>query len=288
MARNYHLASGSSKEQFREMTLFMKRPLGLILLTTLLAPQAVFALQHDWLLRGSLVHFDYAEDLAAPLKSQERGFLPQLEWGGLLKWSEAFEAQWMSSHVLSAPTSYDGNDLSTQAPVSVTDRQSFWRPEATLRWFFHPGVALEVGLGWVWWSRTLTYGTGYREQFTWWVLPVGLRLRAGSAAGWNASFFGQLRPTFSPEVRVIYSETVVNGVDSVLSPGAKMGWRLGADFDRPLSSSWGLLLSVWHEASSMGRSNSAYNGTPGLAAQILLPANETQQSFFGLGLRFQH
>ncbi len=256
----------------------MKRLLWAGLLTATFLSSAEASTSKEITFGVNAFRFDYKEKLELPLKSTEEamvytGYLaaryPVERWG---------RSYWQIEADLSGSTNskFDG---STQAgtPVTDTNHLSFFRGEISFYAQASETVFVYSGWSYRYWNRFLSGGTGYREIYTWNHLPLGLLLEMPSAwapLAWaiDASY----RLMFAGQIKVIFSETVIAGEDTLLTLGNKPTLKLQV----PVRYTWNgtpyrLSLTPWWETSEFGESEFKYNST--MAGSIQEPASKTYQ-----------
>ncbi len=197
----------------------------------------------------SYYQFDYQELLTLPLKSTEKGLLPGVSARLAL---EPRAGHWFlrgSFDFASAQAKYDG---STQAgkPLVEDNPHLLVNLDGTVGWIAFSGVALYSGLGGRYWRR----GGSYSEEYSWFYLPLGLRLQLGLGRDFRLGLDASARFMFGGLIRVNLSE-----LDSGFNnPLARLGSRIGYHLEVPLTcqvaAGWAVVLAPWFEYSAIGQS----------------------------------
>lgn len=227
--------------------------------------------------------FDYKEDLTPPAKSTESGVVPLLFVGvkipapGLSP-NSFIELEGESA--VDVTTSYEGTTLTTNAPAYATDTQSFLRVEGTLNFAVLENLYLKAGYGYRYWKRYLTFGSGYKEVYTWSTIPIGALYYTKLGSSFAVGFEALYKVMLAGKIQVIFSETVVGGDDTNLDLGNRPGFRLSVPIDYFVNPRLRLQVKGWYEHSEIGQSNSKYNNTStgtGVLGYIMEPASKTEQ-----------
>jgi hypothetical protein len=233
--------------------------------------------------------FDYKEELRSPFKSTEKAnfFAPFVN----LK----IPVPNLGESYVQLSGEFSGNvnshfDGTTQSGIPVTDTNvlSFTDFDSLFFWNIAPELFVQLGLGHHMWNRFLSGGSGYREIYTWYYLPIGIfyqhrvneQLRIGADITYRLMYQG--------EIKVIFSETVSTGDDTTLTLGNRPGYRFMFPVEYSFAGSqFGALVAPWYEASEIGESDYKYNSTPtssGTLGYIQEPASKTQQYGIVLGM----
>jgi hypothetical protein len=233
--------------------------------------------------------FDYKEELRAPYKSTEKAnFLApfvnlKIPIPNLGETYVQLSAEFSGN----VNSQFDGTTQSG-VPVKDTNVLSFTDFDGLLFWNVAPELYVQAGLGHHMWNRFLSGGSGYREIYSWYYLPLGIlyqhkvneQLRIGADITYRLMYQG--------EIKVIFSETVATGDDTTLTLGNRPGYRFQFPVEYSFAGSQlGLLVAPWYEASEIGESDYKYNSTPtssGTLGYIQEPASKTQQYGFVLGM----
>jgi hypothetical protein len=267
-----------------------KRKLTLIAFSILASARAVAGTEAGFGL--NLISFSYEEELAAPAKSTENGTIAALS--ATIKTSASGLGangfvDFNGEATINANTTYDGTSLSTGSAASATDQHTFVRLETNAYLSVSDNIFLHLGYGYRYWKRYLTYGSGYREVYTWSYIPLGFLISQNISPTIRMGFDYSYRLMMSGKIQVLFSETVTNGEDSNLDLGNRPGYRISFPVDFSLKGYMKFQLRPWYEHTEIGESNSVVNNTPyanpdgsGILGLIHEPSSKTEQ----IGLMF--
>lgn len=233
--------------------------------------------------------FDYTEEISSPLRSHEIGWLPLLAASYENRFSKNLTFEFDFRGTYHATTRYEGSDLSTQADVTAINSHTIIDGEILLSWFPDQILAkLFAGFAGHSWDRFLAYGTGYRERYTWTNFTFGAGVLAFQADNFRLWVEGAVRPVWTTQMKVIFSETVQSGQDTTLILGPRLGYLIRAPFEWEFSPARTLTVSGFYEEIRMGGSGTVSNSTPGLGGTIREPDSKLRQSGFSavLGIWF--
>ena len=178
-------------------------------------------------------------------------------------------------------TDYDGTTLTTNIPVSGKSPALFAQGELDFHFeLFDTDFSFLSGLGYRYWNRYLSGGSGYREIYSWYYLPLGLQWRRALNEDWIVQFELTYQIMFGGKLLVITSESTSGGDDSSLDLGSRPGTRLQVGVEKKLTSEISVASQLWYEVSKIGQSNEVYIAS--FSAVIHEPASQTKQS--GLAL----
>ena len=237
-------------------------------------------------------NYDYAEVWVPPGKSTENGWL----FGVGLEYS----FQGGSSFPLWAHTQFDFSPSGTTYGSTETDPfgQVSDFTENTKDWFsrievdggftfygvFGSNIDLTpyTGYGYRFWRRDLSNHndlSGYREEYSWSYVPVGLRSMIGRGAGWSVGL--------DVAARIMVSGSIYIALPQFSSPtltlGNIAGWHVALPVEYSSPWFWGAGMTFWYEYSGIGQSNDSNPVVIGEQyAWIHEPPSRTHQ--FGLTL----
>lgn len=211
----------------------------------------------------SLVALDYRENIQSAARSHESGLVPLLNLSLTLPMTETLTVEPALRAMFGASTQFDGTDVAAGKQVEDRDTHDFIHGETLLVMNASPVVAFYAGLSVDWWNRFLHYGSGYREIYQWWVVPLGVRCPLGES-NWIVDVAAL--PMIAGAMKLILSETIQDGDDTLLNLGLKTGWRLkfSGGFDIG-GHRW--TVSPWYEQESFGRSEARDNATLGAVTE---------------------
>lgn len=260
-------------------------------------PQArkIFANQSFEL--GLMYHkFDYKEDLPAPYKSTENGWLPGFYLGWNYNKKNAVYSK-IFFEFSYGNTEYDGTTQSG-TPITFSDdnHQFLFRAEWNIGYNFAVTNTISLkpyaGHGYRYWSRgeateTATY-TSYNEKYYWHYIPVGVmadftigdKLIIEPNAGLRIMFYGKMRAYFS--------ELNSANDDPEFKLGNRIGWYAEIPFRYKFSQFWSVVIKPWYEYSEIGQSDYVeytYNGSRHIAYE---PASRTHQYGLNAGAVFSY
>jgi len=231
-------------------------------------------------------HFGYKEDVPAPYKSTENGWLPGLGVAlvRLEKGPSLFAR--LAGEYTGAHTTYDGT---TQSGIPVTGgtNNKFLNAEGsvglTLPAPSTTSLTVYAGLGYRYWERGLGGEAPYRERYTWKYVPAGLRWDSRSKGRWGFGVDFATRFMFGGMIRVYFSDIYPTLNDLDLTLGNRPGWKLQA----PVRYRY-LTFTPWFESSAIGQSNTdtlRFRGEP--IAVGYEPSSVTRQYGLNVGARLE-
>jgi hypothetical protein len=244
---------------------------------------------------GMYYHFDYNEDVPAPLKSSETGWLPGFRgvYGFDGKSSSFYSA--VAFEYTQATTDYDGT-TQQGVPIQLKSKHTLMRGEADLGYGFKHigGESFEltpyIGAGYRYWERRIGDNDpgGYRELYTWWYIPVGVKAGFEIDDSWKITCDLSARVMLNGNIKFDFaaSDPTINSPDAQL--GNKIGMKASAPIEVQLSPEISLKFGPWYEHSAIGVSNDVIvtqNGTP--VAQVHEPDSATNQYGVDIGIRFE-
>ncbi|MBX3033701.1 MAG: hypothetical protein KF865_07210 [Bdellovibrionaceae bacterium] len=234
----------------------------------------------------SLAQFDYVEEISNGGASEEKGLMPFLELGYRAPLGESWELDLRFLGALQAKTDYSGTELNSGQKITAQNEHGIMDFEMLLSVFAAERVRIFGGGSVRRWDRKLTYGTGYREIYLWWTATLGGALWVGQGDLWDFWVEAAVRPMISGSVNAILSETVVNGEDSTLNLGTRVGYRLRLPWAMEIQPATLLVVAPFYEINGFGESAPVYNATPGIQREIKEPSSHTTQTGLSLSLRF--
>lgn len=242
-------------------------------------------------------YFDYKEDLPAPKKSTETGWLPGIYLGwDYNKKNDVFSKIFLEFSY--ANVEYDGTDQTGTIPIKFSDdnHQFLFRGEWNIGYNFaltkDVSIKPYTGYGYRYWSRgeaVVKSGvSSYNEKYYWHYIPVGIsaefnisdRLVVEPNIGLRFMFYGRMTAYFS--------ELNSGNDDPEFTLGNKMGWYAEIPFRYRFSPSWSGVVKPWYEYSEIGQSDNVgytYNGSRHVAYE---PSSRTYQYGLNVGLVFSY
>ncbi len=243
----------------------------------------IFTPKQKFIFGLDLSNFYYQEEMAPPGKSTERARLlsPFLRYEFPMSFSNISMISMEGKTSGFSTTDYDGTTLSTNTPVTGKNPALFAQGEIDLHFeLIESELYFFTGLGFHYWNRYLSGGSGYREIYSWLYLPLGLRFEQELNELWKLQAELSYQVMFAGKLLVITSETNPGGDDSSLDLASRPGLRARAALERSLSPQFSLSAQLWFEASKIGQSNEVFNAS--FAGLIHEPSSQTTQS--GLSL----
>jgi hypothetical protein len=230
-------------------------------------------------------NFDYVEDIVPPGKSSESGWVPLL--AGFLKvplvasMGKDSYFKISGSAMIEADTHYSGTTLNGNNPVETTDKGTFYDLDSSI--YLSPMSALyfHAGVGYHYWKRTLTSGSGYKEVYTWYTIPLGIMYFDKVASNFSMGVDFTYKLMMNGKIQVIFSESISTGDDSTLDLGNLPGYRIEFPMETAISNRVRLRGVPYYEHSEIGESNIKFNNTPvsggGSLGNIQEPNSKTNQ-----------
>ncbi|HVO64927.1 MAG TPA: hypothetical protein VMT12_00460 [Syntrophales bacterium] len=240
-------------------------------------------------------YFDYKEDLPAPFKSTESGWLPGVYIGWYYNKKNAVYSK-VFFEFSYGDTEFDGTtQAGTPIKFKEDNHQFLFRGEWDIGYNF--GLTKDIsikpytGYGFRLWDRgyakrTAAY-TSYKERYYWHYIPVGImadfnvgdKLSIEPNAGARIMFYGKMTAYFS-EVDPGYN-------DPEFKLGNKVGWYAEIPLKYRLSQSWSIVVKPWYEYSAIGESDvSALTYYGALSGYYYEPTSKTNQYGVNVGVIF--
>lgn len=214
------------------------------------------------LLGASVRRFDYLEEGTGGGDS-ERGTLPGLSLGYFL---QAPESAWFISvgaDGLNGYTAYSGGSLDHSILVSRPTNDALLDAEAEVGLtLFRPDrdtrIEAYTGIGYHFWRRGGAATVGevgfFREDYSWWILPVGMRLERDIGSRVTGALELEGRMAFGGHLKAYLSQLSPDWGDATVPLGGEPGFRVGMPIEIRLARTLGLLVSPWFEYSAIGGS----------------------------------
>lgn len=240
-------------------------------------------------------YFDYKEDVPAPLKSTESGWIPGAAFG----WTRTKPGALYARAFLefsSGDVKYDGT---TQSGVPVTNSNSnqfLFRVEGNMGYTFGSGnlaVSPYTGLGYRYWKRgdseAIQSGPVFvsfvREDYQWLYIPVGIRAVYPAGGQFSIEPNAAVRFMFWGQMTAYLSDIGYNS-DPTFDLGNKPGYFVEVPIRYRLSRNWSVSLTPWYEYSAIGQSDvvSAQRGSR--IDSFYEPSSRTHQYGFNIGAGF--
>ncbi len=206
---------------------------------------------------------DYKEDLPAPKKSTENGWLPGAYLGFSYNKKNDFYSKIFFEFSL-GDVEFDGTTQSgTPIRFSNDNRQSFFRGELNVGYNFAiaRNISLKpyTGYGYRQWERgqasvTATYAS-YREKYYWHYIPVGVAAEFNCGERVVIEPNAGLRIMFYGKMIAYFSELDPTSNDPEFKLGNKIGYYAEVPLRYKFSQSWSVIIKPWYEYSEIGQSD---------------------------------
>ncbi len=232
---------------------------------------------------GNYRKFDYVE---GDNLDSETGNMPGFQLGYQIELEKFYAAADLT--IVSSHTTYNGSDQSGKIPVTSSTVTQLIEFEANAGMPLTPPGPFLVkgytGLGYHYWRRGdagVTNGvSSYREDYSWLVLPLGLRFEQNFSDSFKISLDVAARLAAGGQLDVKLSQ-IGNYQDASLNLGAKVGYKIQLPIDVKLAPSVHLIVTPFYEYSEIGESDStellrADGSATGTA--ILEPRSRTKQT----------
>ncbi len=233
-------------------------------------------------------HFDYQEDLTAPQKSTESGWIPAIYVSHMYRRPWALMSRLLFEYA-STDVDYDG---STQSGVPVRDTSSaqFYTAEVNIGYTFETGggvlISPYVGYGYRYWSRGLGGTTPYDEIYKWQYVPVGVIALFDLGPGVTVAPHLGYRHMVDGTMDIQFANPNYN--QPQLDLGDMPGWLLEAPVTWQIADRMALVTTPWCERYEFGRSQWQPLTFAGASVgQVREPASETVLYGVRISLAFQ-
>jgi opacity protein-like surface antigen len=214
--------------------------------------------EHRVQLGLNLYEFNYKEQISAPRKSTETGLVPGLRVEYAYTPHDTPVLAGVTVAYSPGSTGFDGTTQKGD-PVIASTANQFITIEGSAGYavssFFHP----YAGIGFRYWQR----GDGaaneqgivsYREDYSWFYLPVGLRLQTDVTSRLNVALDAAALFMFAGHISVHLSDVDPTFNDPDADLGSKTGYRVRLPATYRISGGLGVTLAPWYEYSAIGRS----------------------------------
>jgi Autotransporter beta-domain len=236
---------------------------------------------------------DYKEDIPAPRRSTENGWLPGVYMGITYNSKNDFYSKIFVEFSYS-DVEFDGTTQSgTPVKFSSDNNQFFFRGEFDVGYNFAVARNISIkpytGYGYRHWERgqasvTATY-VSYKEKYYWHYIPVGVaadinfgnRVVIEPNVGLRIMFYGKMIAYFS--------ELDPTSNDPEFKLGNKIGYYAELPVRYKFSQNWSLVVKPWYEYSEFGESDTVDLTTNGVVTGAAYePSSRTH--LYGVNLGF--
>lgn len=224
------------------------------------------------------VHFDYREDIPAPLKSTEAGWLPGAFVSLTTNRNNPFYV-WLWSQVASGTIDYDGT-TQTGAPRTSTSGALLFRLHLTgqyqfalsPRWSFSP----LLGYAYQYWDRDIQGQGGYEEIYTWNAIILGAELGVALDTRTSLGLAARVNAMFAGHMTILLSKLAPGAEDLTFTLGTEPGVAVSLSLARQVSDKVVLFVTPFAETLAYGKSN-VLSGSDGVGNhwEIHEPASRT-------------
>lgn len=233
-------------------------------------------------------YFDYKEDLPAPLKSTETGWIPGAAFGWTRTKPGALYARTFLEFS-SGDIEYDGTTQTGQPITDSNSNQFLFRVEANIGYTFGSGNVVfspYTGFGYRFWKRgdsQIVNSVAFvREDYQWMYIPVGLRAVIPVGESVSIEPNGGARFMFWGRMTA-YLTDIGFGSDPTFDLGNKPGYFAEIPIRYRLSRNWSLSLTPWYEYSAIGQSDIVSVRIGPFIDSFIEPSSRTHQYGFNIG-----
>jgi hypothetical protein len=251
-----------------------------------------------WELMGGLdfMDFHYSEVISGGASS-ENGIIPLLwlQFNMPVKvYSTAVILKADADFTYQGSTDYAGTTLNSDTSVQSTDKSDFLDIHLMAEIPITNDISFDGGLGYRYWKRSITQGGGYDEYYTHQLIPLGLKyyfshMTEDSDNDYEVSLTAHYDTMINPQMRVVFSDTVISGQNSEFKLGPQNGFDVSAEIKGNVGEAWQWLVRPYWENFGYSSSGGVYNATPVVKGSgtvplgnILEPSSNTEE--FGIKL----
>ncbi len=265
------------------MKTYLLKPALCLALFAALFPGQVLSAETTFDFGFQAFHFDYKEDLPAPAKSTESGWLPGV-YGSLeySKKSNLYAKAFLS--FAEGDLTFDGTTQPGDEPIRFTHRHWFLKFEGDIGYNSPLGTRGSlipfIGYGYRYWQRGEDRLPDFQEDYSWSYIPIGIKLDYAAGDRWSLGFTAQANLMFNGKMTAHLGDVGITARNPEFDLGSKVGWYVELPIRCNLSYNWSLTVTPWYEYSAIGESN--------IDEGFLEPASRTHWYGvnFGLGYRF--
>lgn len=240
--------------------------------------------------------FDYKEDLTPPLKSNESGWVPSARFAYNYQGVDNPIYAEVSFRYSSATTDYDGS-LQDGTPAEGHSDCTWWNFEFLAGYIVRNFISTPIrlipyaGLGYRMWERNLGGTDPYKEEYTWWYLPVGVRLDVPLTTEFTIGVDASIRVMFGGQLLIDFDEPGWTEPD--LSLGNRIGYKLQIPMNYQFNPAFSIGINPWYEYIRIGASDT--QSVTGLSdpsesliniMSVKEPASDTHEYGVDVGIRF--
>lgn len=238
----------------------------------------------------SLHQFDYKEKVSVG-KSTESGVLPTMHIGYRASLSNAWILG-LQGAMTFAKTKYDGTTMDGKTAIQGDTSNEMYNFEVHAGRDFLDGSQYSLvpylGLGYHHWARDLrgpdaSRKGGYRENYRWWYLPVGMRVGYQSG-GFSIALDASLRWNLGGSILANMGDVDSRLDDHRSSLGSALGYRLAMPIAVKVSDGFAIVGTPFYEQTKIGQGDGAELTSKGRSTGIVLAEPESTTHMYGMQL----
>ena len=247
----------------------------------------VYAIPNRFELAVSYFRYDYKEDFTPPLKSTETGWVPQVRLGYSYMADDRFYFRAFGEASVGVDdTDYDGSTMGG-VPLKDTTRNDFARLELNAGYSFKGNLPFSItpyaGVGYRYWKRDI----GYNEFYSWWYLPVGVRILCPVAERFSIGLNASVNFMFDGLMTISYKD------DTFANTTVRLGNRPGYLVELPVSwrprANWAFTVTPWYEYSEIGESPwEPFNYADGTSTGLVVREPSSRTHMYGVRLSTEY
>lgn len=239
-------------------------------------------------------YFDYNEDVPAPYKSTDNGWLPEVYLDYTFKKKSVFYTKVLFNYA-SGSITYDGT-TGTGTPVEYSSHRA-----EMIKFELNVGYPISLTK-----NFTLIPYTGYsfrhwrrgemkqyspsaffiKEVYQWHSIPIGLKADYDINKRWNIGGTAVVNLMFSGMMTAYDSEFLPGAPDIDFNLGNKLGFYADIPITYKFTDNWALVVTPWYEYGAFGQSGHQYFTYGGSTYDAYEPSSTTSQYGIKLGARF--
>ena len=247
--------------------------------------------------------YDYQEDLTPPHKSNETGRLPSAYISYTYQGVDNPIYAGLSFRYKSQNTDYDGS-YQDGTPAKSTTANTWWDFEFVAGYIIRNILDSPVrlipyaGLGYRMWEREdsdINSTAPYKEEYTWWYLPLGVRLDVPLTNDFTVGLDASVRIAFAGQLQIDFTYDPTLQSDD-LSLGSRIGYKFQAPMNYQFTPAFSVTLNPWYEFVRIGSSawenvyrvavDSEGNAVREHVTDVKEPSSDTHEYGVDVGVRF--
>jgi hypothetical protein len=239
-------------------------------------------------------NFDYKEDLIAPGKSTENGWLPGVYFDYTFKKKSVIYAKARMKYA-AADIEYDGATMGG-TPIKYSNQSAkMFKFEADV------GYPISItkdftlipytGYSYHYWQRGETKSvspssTWTKEVYQWHNIPVGIKADYDINEKWNLAGSASANFMFYGKMTLFTSERYAGVPDFDFTLGNNIGFYAEMPVTYKFTNNWSIVVTPWYEYSAFGQSETQYYTYGGWLYSAYEPSSKTNQYGINLGVNF--